>query len=221
LFNGFFSINDSNLQATLNGLVNINGSQSQFDFVADVEKANLQSLNFTKDKVSFDGRFNLNFTGNNIDNFLGTARITRANLTRNDQRMTFDSLILHSDYINGIRTLSINSNEFDGNITGDFHMGDLPNAIQLFLNKYYPAYIQPPSHVISHQNFKFSLVTRQVDGLVQMLDKNLKGFNDSKIEGSLDLAQNQLELTAVVRNSNMAILGSAKLIFVVKVLLPN
>ena len=210
LFNGFFSINDSNLQATLNGLVNINGSQSQFDFVADVEKANLQSLNFTKDKVSFDGRFNLNFTGNNIDNFLGTARITRANLTRNDQRMTFDSLILHSDYINGIRTLSINSNEFDGNITGDFHMGDLPNAIQLFLNKYYPAYIQPPSHVISHQNFKFSLVTRQVDGLVQMLDKNLKGFNDSKIEGSLDLAQNQLELTAVVPQFKYGNLGFSK-----------
>ena len=89
LFNGFFSINDSNLQATLNGLVNINGSQSQFDFVADVEKANLQSLNFTKDKVNFNGRFNLNFTGNNIDNFLGTARITQAHLTRNDQRVEF------------------------------------------------------------------------------------------------------------------------------------
>jgi hypothetical protein len=188
-------------------LVNINGSRSQFDFVADVEKANLQSLNFTKDKVSFNGRFNLNFTGNNIDNFLGTARITQANLTRNDQRMTFDSLILHSDYINGIRTLSVNSNEFDGSITGDFHMGDLPNAIQLFLNKYYPAYIQPPSQVISHQNFKFNLVTRQVDGLVQMLDKNLKGFNDSKIEGSLDLAQNQLELTAVVPQFKYGNLG--------------
>ena len=207
LFNGFFSINDSNLQATLNGLVNINGPQSQFDFVADVEKANLQSLNFTKDKVNFNGRFNLNFTGNNIDNFLGTARITQANLTRNDQRMTFDSLILHSDYTNGIRTLSVNSNEFDGNITGDFHMGDLPNAIQLFLNKYYPAYIQPPSHVISHQNFKFNLVTRQVDDMVQMLDKNLKGFNDSKIEGSLDLAQNQLELTALVPQFKYGNLG--------------
>ncbi len=207
LFNGFFSINDSNLQATLNGLVNINSSQSKFDFVADVETANLQSLNFTKDKVNFSGQFNLNFTGNNIDNFLGTARITQANLTRNDQRLTFDSLILHSDYTNGIRALSVNSNEFDGNITGDFHMGDLPNAIQLFLNKYYPAYIQPPSHVISHQNFKFNLITRQVDDMVQMLDKNLKGFNDSKIEGSLDLAQNQLELTALVPQFKYGNLG--------------
>ena len=207
LFNGFFSINDSSLQATLNGLVNINGPQSKFDFVADVQNVNLQALNFTKDRVSFNGNFNLNFTGNNIDNFLGAARITEANLIRNDQRLTFDSLILHSDYVNGIRTLSANSNEFDGSITGDFHIADLPNAIQLFLNKYYPSYIQPPSHAISHQNFKFSLVTRQVDDLVQMLDKNLKGFNESKIEGSLDLAENKLELTAVVPQFKYGNLG--------------
>jgi hypothetical protein len=207
LFNGFFSINDSSLKATLNGLININGPQSQFDFVADVQKANLQALNFTKDNVSFNGRFNLNFTGNNIDNFLGTARITQANLVRNDQRLTFDSLILHSDYVNGIRTLSANSNEFDGNVTGDFSIADLPNAIQLFLNKYYPSYIKPPSHLISRQNFKFNLVTRQVNDLVQMFDKNLQGFNDSKIEGSLDLATNQLELTAVVPQFKYGNLG--------------
>jgi len=207
LFNGFFSIKDSNLQATLNGLVNINGPQSQFNFVADVQKANLQALNFIKDKVVFGGIFNLNFTGNNADNFLGTARITQADLVRNDQRLTFDSLILHSDYVNGIRTLSVTSNEFDGNITGDFHIADLPNAIQLFLNKYYPSYIQPPSHAISHQNFKFNLVTRHVDDLVQMFDKNLRGFNDSKVEGSLDLAENQLELIALVPQFKYGNLG--------------
>lgn len=198
LFNGFLSINDSNLRATLNGLVNINGSQSQFNFLADVEKADLRALNFTNDTVLFNGKFNLNFTGNNIDNFLGTARITDANLTRNSQRLKFDSLILHSDYVNDVRTLTINSNEFDGTITGDFHIDDLPNATQLFLNKYYPAYIKAPSHVITHQNFTFNITTRQVDELVQMIDKNLKGFNDSKIEGLLDLEGNQLELTAKV-----------------------
>jgi hypothetical protein len=198
LFNGFVSINDSNLQATLNGLVKINGPQSKFDLVADVQTANLQPLKFTNENIYFNGKFNLNFTGNNIDNFLGVARISQANLVRNNQRLAFDSLVLHSDYANGIRTLTANSNEFDGSISGDFHIGDLPNAIQLFLNKYYPSYVKAPSYVITHQNFKFNLTTRQVNQVVQLIDPNLKGFNDSKIEGSLDLAQNNLELTAQV-----------------------
>jgi hypothetical protein len=198
LFNGYVSVNDSNLQTTLNGLININGAQSKFDLVADVQTANLHALKFTEDSINFNGKFNLNFTGNNIDNFLGTARVSQANVVRNSQRLAFDSLVLRSDYANDIRTLAIHSNEFDGTITGDFHIADLPNAIQLFLNKYYPSYIKAPSHVITHQNFKFNLTTRQVDQLVQVIDKSLKGFNDSKIEGSLDLAQNKLELTAQV-----------------------
>lgn len=198
LFNGFVSVKDSNLEATLNGLVRINGPQSKFDLVADVQTANLRPLNFTRDSIFFNGKFNLNFTGNSIDNFLGTARISQANVVRNNQRLAFDSLVLHSDYANDIRTLTANSNEFDASITGDFHIADLPNAIQLFLNKYYPSYIEAPSHVITHQNFRFSLTTRQVDQLVQVIDKNLKGFNDSKIEGFLDLADNRLELTADV-----------------------
>jgi len=198
LFNGYVSVSDSNLRATLNGLININGAQSKLDLVADVENANLHALNFTKDSIDFGGKFNLNFTGNNIDNFLGTARISHANVVRNSQRLAFDSLLLSSEYANGIRTLRVKSNEFDGMITGDFHIADLPNAIQLFLNKYYPSYVEAPSHVITHQNFKFTLTTRQVDEFVQVLDKKLKGFNDSKIEGSLDLEQNQLQLTATV-----------------------
>jgi hypothetical protein len=198
LFNGLVSVNDSNLQATLNGLININGATSKFDLVADVQIANLQPLNFTHDNIHFNGRFNLNFTGNDIDNFLGTARVGHASLVRNNQRLSFDSLILYSDYTNGIRTLTVKSNEFDGSVTGDFRIDDLPNAIQLFLNKYYPSYIEAPSHVIPHQNFKFNLTTRQVDPFIQVIDSSLKGFNNSRIEGSLDLAQNQLELTAQV-----------------------
>ena len=198
LFNGIASISDPNLLASINGIININGAQSKFNLVADVQRANLRPLGFTSDSVFFNGKFNLDFTGNNIDNFLGSARITQASLVRNNRRLSFDSLVLHSDYTNGIRTLTARSNEFDGTVTGDFHIGDLPNAIQLFLNKYYPAYIKPPSQVIAHQNFKFNLVTREADQFVQLIDKNLKGFNDSKFEGSLDLPKNQLELTAQI-----------------------
>lgn len=198
VFDGYFSAADPNLKVTLNGLIDLNGDQSQFDLVADVQQANLQALGFTRDDIKFNGLFNLNFTGNNIDNFFGSARISQANLVRNNQRLSFDSLSLTSDYLNGTRTLTAKSNEFEGTVTGDYHIADLPDAIQLFLHNYYPAYIKPPRHNITDQNFKFNILTREVDQLVQVIHPSLKGFNDSKIEGSLDLAQNQLELTAMV-----------------------
>jgi len=198
LFTGFLSVDDPNLQLTSDGSFSLKGNQSQFNLVADVQKASLKPIGFTKDSIVFDGKFNLAFTGNNIDNFLGTARITNADLYRNGNRLALDSLVLHSDYANGVRNLSLRSNEFDGDITGDFHIADLPNSVQLFLNKYYPSYVNAPASVIPHQSFKFNLVTRDVDQLVQVLDPNLKGFNDSKFDGLLDLPTNRLELNAQV-----------------------
>jgi hypothetical protein len=142
LFNGFLSINDPNIKAEMNGLIAINGAQSKFDLLANVTKADLKTLNLTENNLSFNGKFNLDFTGDNIDNFLGTARITDANLINNGQRMSLDSLTITSDYNNGIKTLTANSNEFEGTISGNLDIDGVPAAIQLFLNKYYPSYVK-------------------------------------------------------------------------------
>lgn len=198
IYDGFISIKDSNLTASMNGVIAINPSRSKFDLVATVEKANLQPLGLTKDDVSFNGKFNLNFTGNTIDDFLGSARITDASLLRNKQRMSFDSLVLTSNYLNGEKTLTARSNEFDGTIAGDFRIKDLPNTIQLFLNKYYPSYIPPPASLPVNQRFTVDIVTRTVDPYIQLVDKNLKGFNDSKISGSIDMGNNSLNLSVSV-----------------------
>ena len=195
IFDGYAAIDDPNLDATLNGLISL-GNQAKYDLVADVRNANLGAIGLTKEDVSFHGHFDLNFVGTNIDNFLGTARISHAGLMRNNQPLSFDSLLLTSSQLNGDKILTIHSNEFDGEIAGDFHLTELPNTIQLFLNRYYPSYVQAPLQVIPHQNFRFNLFTREVDPLVQLFNKNLRGFNDSKVNGSLDLSRNHLDLTA-------------------------
>jgi hypothetical protein len=195
IYDGYAAIDDPNLKATLNGLISL-GDHAKYDFIADVQQANLGAIKLVDEDLSFHGHFDLNFTGNNIDNFLGSARISHAGLVRNNQPLSFDSLAVTSTYKNGEQVLSVSSNEFDGNITGDFHISDLPNAIQLFLNKYYPSYVKAPAHVITHQNFRFDLETREVDQLVQLFDNKLSGFNDSKFSGSLNLLQNHLDLTA-------------------------
>jgi hypothetical protein len=198
IFDGYISAKDSNLTGSMNGVIELNDIRSRFDLVANIEKANLKALKLTREDVSFNGKFNLNFTGNTIDDFLGTARITNANLFRNNQRLSFDSLGLTSTYVNGEKLLTAHSNEFDGSIAGDFQINDLPDAIQLFLNKYYPSYIKAPQRPLLNERFRFDLTTRSVDPFIQIIDPNLKGFNDSKIAGSIDLGNHNLSLDASV-----------------------
>ncbi|MCW3119262.1 MAG: hypothetical protein JWM28_3344, partial [Chitinophagaceae bacterium] len=198
IFDGFVSINDTNARFSLNGLIDFNKNAPKFDLKADVKKLNLQQLKLTGDDLAVTGKFNLNFTGNTIDDFLGSARVTEAALFRNGNKLSFDSLILLSEYINGIKLLTVKSNEFDATLKGDFNVQDLDKTVQLFLHRYYPAYIGATRYTSNKKNFSFDLTTKNIDEYIKLVDKNLTGFNNSHVAGSVNLADNKLNLTADV-----------------------
>lgn len=197
-FDGLVSIDDKEVELTLNGLIDFNGQPPVFNFLADVKRANLKNLNLLDEDVAFSGRFNVNFTGSNIDNFLGDARITEASLTRNGVPLPFDSLIVSSYVANGKKTLQAHSNEFDARLSGDFSIRELPDAFKLFLNKYYPAYIKAPKHKLEKETFDFDITTGYIEEYIQLFDSTFTGFNNSHITGSLNTTNNTLTLDAEV-----------------------
>src|SRR5690606_22011405 len=197
-FDGIASIVDPEVEFTMNGLIDFNRDVPLFNFTADVEKANLKNLKLTRDSISFLGKFNMNFTGDNIDNFLGYATISDASLMRDGVRLPFDSLVLSSEYTNNVKTLRTRSNEFEATVTGDFSIRDLPDAVRTFLSRYYPAYIKPPDRIPENQSLTFDITTQYVDEYIQLLDSSLAGFNNSRIRGYLDTGDNVLKLDADV-----------------------
>ena len=63
-FNGLASINDPNLIVdNLVGAIDLNGKEPQFNFDAQLAKADFKKLNLTKDEFVLKGHFNFNFTG--------------------------------------------------------------------------------------------------------------------------------------------------------------
>jgi len=197
-FNGKLIVNDSNLKATLNGLIDFSGDKPKFDFSSGVEYASLKTLNFTSDSVEFNGKLRFNFSGDDIDNFLGSARIYEASVYKKGQRLSFDSLTLESSIIDSNKTITVVSNEFDGAIVGEFSIMELPAAFQTFLYRYYPSYINPTKTKLSDQNFSFVITTKKVDDYLELFDKNLKGFNFTSITGRINTRDNLLDVNAEV-----------------------
>lgn len=193
-FNGELIASDPNLDAHLNGLIDFSLPQPKFDFEAEVNKADLTRLHFANQRVEFNGKFKCNFTGDNIDNFLGHASIYDASLFKNGGRVSFDSLTLESSIVDNNKTITVVSNEFDGAIVGEFSIHDLPASFQTFLNKYYPSYIKPAKALSANQNFTFVLTTKKVDQYIDLFDKNLSGFDNADINGRIDTRKNLLDL---------------------------
>ncbi len=199
LFTGNLDIDDPNLKiADLKGSVSLLSDKTEFNFDADLQKANLQQLHYTKDNFALTGRLNLNFAGKNIDDFLGTAKVYNAELRHDTSRLSFDSLIVRSLMVDEKKMLTVQTNELEGNLTGTFKVLELPDAFKVFLNRYYPAYIERPTRQISDQDFSFYIKTRQVDDYVKLLDKRLSGFNNSTFSGNLKLAKNEMNVNASI-----------------------
>jgi hypothetical protein len=195
LFNGDFLIKDPNADLQLKGLIDLTGKIPVFKVTADIAHADLKALQLTPRDMQLSGKFKLDLQASSLSNLLGAARITDATLVSNGKRLSFDSLIVASSYVNGIKRLTAVSNEFNGTITGDFDLKRLPDAFTLFLSRYYPAYIRAPRSV-QPQNFTFDITTGYVEDYIKLIDSRLSGFNNSHVTGSLNTTANSMTVDA-------------------------
>jgi hypothetical protein len=198
LFDGVATIADDNAKMTLNGIIDFNNVPPRFDLTADITQANLKNLNLSREDVAVRGKFKLDFTSSTIDNFLGNARVTDAEITHNGQRLPFDSLIIVSGYNEGVKTLTAESNEFKVKLSGNYTLSALPDAFTYMLNKYYPAYIPAPRRFVSNQQIDFDITTNYVEDYVKLIDSSLSGLNYSHLYGNIDLAKNELNLNGEI-----------------------
>nr|MDQ6890728.1 hypothetical protein [Bacteroidota bacterium] len=197
LFSGTASIDDPNIKIdTLSGSVNFSKKDPELNLNANVSRLNLKKLGFTNDSILLTGRFKLNFTGNNIDNFLGSAELYDAILLDKDQHLSFDSLTINSAFENGKKYLTLHTNELEVALNGNFKILELPDAFQLFLYKYYPAYINKPKRKIENQDFTFLVKTKSISDYISLFDKKMNGLDNSIFIGNINVAENTLNLQA-------------------------
>ncbi|RTL60933.1 MAG: hypothetical protein EKK37_01910 [Sphingobacteriales bacterium] len=201
-FDGNLNVNDPNIQTTLNGTIQLNEKTPSFVFDAIVKKLNLKDLGFTRQDLKFAGNISTNFSGSNIDNFLGDAHIFNAEFFNGKERLPADSLTIYSSLANQKKLLTVKSNELSASLLGDFNIADLPTAFQVFLNKYYPSYINIPNHNPQNENFQFDVTTGNISPFLNLFDKNIKGLDNATVKGNLNLAQNQLNVNLNVPQFN-------------------
>ncbi|MBL7760619.1 MAG: translocation/assembly module TamB domain-containing protein [Sediminibacterium sp.] len=197
-FNGELEINDPNLGFTADVEVDFSKEEPLFNIVGDLSNSNLQALNFLKEKIQVVGLLDVNFTGSNIDKFIGTAKFLNAEIRSSETNVRFDSLNLTSDYSDSLKTLHVGSNDFNATVKGRFSIMELPASFQAFLYNYYPAYIKPLKSTPRNQQFTFSINTGYFEPYIRLFEKNVSGFNDVMLNGSINTSNNKLGVDAYI-----------------------
>ncbi|MBX3253578.1 MAG: translocation/assembly module TamB domain-containing protein [Chitinophagaceae bacterium] len=198
LFKGNIHIDDPNVIAILDGDIDFNAERPEFNFFADIQRSNLKTLGFARQDMNVIGKFDMNFNGDNIDNFLGTVSLYDVAVTRDNETYVFDTLTLSSQTIDQQKILQLRNTEASAFLIGNFTIRELPDAVKQFLNKYYPAYIPPPDKSIKNQNFLFQLDVKNIDQYLALIHPSIRGFNNSTIVGSLNSETNLMAISAMI-----------------------
>jgi len=197
-FDGTLKIDDENLNLTTAVKIDITKQDPQFNVLGDLAESNFQKLNFINRPLKLIGLFDLNFSGRNIDRFLGSVKVFNASIIQDSVTINVDSLTLTSTFDNNQRSLVINSNELDAKITGEYNILDLPLSFQVFLHKYYPAYIKEPNREPNDQRFTFEFNTRNVDNYASFLTNDITGLNNSTLSGSINTIDTIFEINTYI-----------------------
>ena len=166
LFDGSIFSNDPNIKFNFEGLADFAENRNNFNFIANVEHADLKKLNFIQDSISvFKGNVNFDISGNSLDNLVGDVNFTKTNFQNKNDTYYFEDFKISSSFVNdSTRTIEINSPDIiTGYLRGNFKVRELGRLVQNSLGSIYTNY--KPYDISEGQTlaFNFKIYNKIVD----------------------------------------------------------
>jgi hypothetical protein len=169
-----------------------------FNAVGDLTNANLSALQFSNNQIQLTGLLDVNFSGSNIDNFIGSAKFYNGKLKSPTNTINFDSISLKSSITKGNKQITLSSDDIQASITGKFNIDQLPNSVQYFLQGYFPNYIKNLKDAPVNQQFSFEVNTSYFEPYIRIFRNEFSGFNNMFINGNINTDKQALQLQAKI-----------------------
>lgn len=170
-------VNDSSLVAHVIGEYNSLDTGKHMVLSLDVEKSNLQTMNFTNDYFAVIGKANINMNVISSDIFNGMITAAQITLEKENSSFQIDTLSFKSDINENYTNFDLQSEIFEAKLTGNTKLSELKDAIidQLDL------YISLPDSIVNDKDFdfKFHLDLKNPDIFTAFL---IEGLEDLKFE---------------------------------------
>ena len=198
-FEGRINLNDENAVFDFDGLINLTRDQERFKFHLNLQGADLQKLNFTKDDLRISLVATADLKGGVVNKLNGRAGISNLIIAQGDKKYILDSLIFASINEPGKSEFNFTSALIGVKYSGTISPADLSAEFSDFINNYF---LFSDSNQFKKKsepvNFNFEIQLHNHPILSQVLLPQLKEFEPGIIEGSFDSEKNELKLNAAI-----------------------
>ncbi|NND25830.1 MAG: translocation/assembly module TamB [Flavobacteriaceae bacterium] len=194
IFNGKLNTTDNNIDLDFNGLVDFSKKELNYDFVADINYANLNALKFvTRDSISvFKGVLDMKMKGSSVDNAYGNITFKNTLYTNQDDDYYFKDFLITSVFENDIRIISINSPDIiEGELRGNFVFNDIAKLFENSVGNIYTNY--QPYEIADDQfiDFNFKIYNKIAEVFIPELNLG----SNTNIRGRVESNARKFNLT--------------------------
>ena len=194
-FNGTINSNDDNLKFDFQGLADLSKEIYNFDFIANVEYADLNALKFVeRDSISiFRGAVDMKMKGTNVEDAYGDINFKNTSYkNQNDTYFFKDFAITSSFNDDSERLIGINSPDIiQGKLSGKFLFKDLGKMLENSLGSIYTNYIPNEIGTDQYIDFNFKIYNKIVEVFVPHIELSRNTF----IKGSAKTDEKEFKLT--------------------------
>ncbi len=193
LYKGQVSVQDTNLNMTFDGLVDMSQKESKYDFHINVDNADLHRLKFVKDSISkFKGDVIVRVSGNSIEDLYGDLIIKKTSYKNIKNTYDFDDFTINSTFDNDrLRNITFHSPDIvEGAISGKFQFKQLNNLIINSLGSLYTNY--KPIKVNNGQFLKFNFTI--YNKIVEILYPEIAIGSNTIVKGKINSDNQEFKL---------------------------
>lgn len=194
VFNGEIILNDPNLKAKVDGLIDVSKSINSYDFEADITYANLVNLNFVKDSISvLKGNVVMDMKGTGIEDAFGKLSFYDAVYQNKNDTYYFKDFDVTSVFdTKNVRTIAINSSDIiDGSVSGIFKFNEVVPLFRNALGSLYTNY--QPEVLTENQFMDFDFTIN--NKIVEVFVPEIEFEPETIIKGSVVSDDSEFKLT--------------------------
>lgn len=199
LFKGQLNINDEHLVMDFIGEINFQNKLPEFNFIADVEKAELAMLNLiTRDSSSYlKTHIEMNLVGNNFDNIIGRININNTLYKETKHKYTLKEINIKAEYINELdKEITLKSDIADGSIKGVFNIAEIgPSLYRLFEKTVTNNYTEPDKKKKpTIENFDLALHLKNTKPITEIFYNEIEIHPNTYFTGTYNSENNYFKI---------------------------
>ena len=199
-FEGGFELKDPHADVVFDGSAGINPKNLDLDFIATINKIELNKINLASEKDSIhnlSSHIAIKISGSDINNITGRIGFNNLlyELNKDSYHLKDFDLILKQD--EDLKNIHLSSGVADVDVHGKFNITDLPNSFRQYLEKYFPTLIKEkkiPAGKIFKDNFKFNIAVKNFNLIRGLVLPELSIAKGTLIEGNYDAQRSELSI---------------------------